>query len=134
MDKKNYYFDQLIDENDMRDVEDRVEGADKRAVTDLMKGQMITGSGLVSTQNGTPDLNVLISAGIAYDSEGDRIEVGTQQTVDLSSYLPTNDEVWVNASITFARETSNPVTDGYGNTVQYDNDESFEIVVTKGNE
>ena len=133
MDKRNYYFDQVVEEVDMRDLEDRAEGGDKRAVTDLMKGQMLV-TGLVGTQNSVPDLNVLISAGIAYDVNGDRINIPSQQTFNLSTYLPTDDEVWVTVSAKFIRVLSNEVVDGYGNTVYYDNDESFEIVITKGEE
>ena len=134
MDKRNWFYRQKVESvKDMRDLESRIEKADKNQIANTV-GQIIS-SGLVVTENSPVDLSVILSAGVAFNEDGNFIRVSEAQEIDLSSYLPAQeDEVYVTITVAFARKLTEQVTDGLDNQVYYNNDESFELVITKGNE
>jgi len=140
MDRFNFYFEQLVGESDMDEVFDFAENADHALMTD--NGYIGIVAGLGVTENTVPDLNVIVAVGTAYDQTGQRIRVGSPQTVDMSvdsNSVPTQvavngNEKWLSIFAQFERALSDPRVDGNGVTVQSRRAESFTLIVEQGAE
>lgn len=140
MNRQDFYFEQLVTQADMDSAFDSAELADQRIVQD----NGLTGvlSGLVVSQEATPDLTVDISAGVAYDGDGQRIAVGSAQNLDLSvdsnavstAVATPGNEKWLSVFIAFDRALSDPRIDGNGSPLQYIRAESFQFIVDQGAE
>lgn len=70
---------------------------------------------------------------MAYDSNGNKISLNAVTEKDIASHIPGADNRYITYSLRFIRNDSNQQIDGYGNTVYYENNESFEIVEHLGN-
>src|SRR5690606_25640285 len=101
-------------------------------------------TGAVPTQHSpVPDLSVdLTSPTRAYDRLGQRVFIGIDRTVDCFVDLvgiPTavaspGNERWLAVFLRFARQLSDPRTDGNAQQVYFRRDESYELVVRQAPE
>jgi hypothetical protein len=155
-DRHNYYFGELVTEDELDDGFAWLEEADWNQNRDAgLRGLMIpfyeTAGGVAFTpeswtvkQNTIPDFNVLITTGYAADKLGRRIAVDPPTTVlvDCSvDYLgaatavvnPGN-ENWLGIYLKYARVLSDPRIDDNGLTVYFDEVESYELEVRQGGE
>ena len=141
MDRFDFYLAQLVSESEVDGAFDAAEQAD----WDMMADFGLTGvaQGLVPVQHApTADLTIDVSAGVAYDVNGKRIEVGSGQTVDMSVDSDSNSTAVgsggnskVVSLFLFADRTlSDPRVDGNSNTVQFSRAETFAFKVVQGNE
>lgn len=141
MNRFDFYLAQLVSESEIDGAFDAAEQADWDMMADF--GLVGVAQGLVATQHApTPDLTIDITAGTAYDSNGQRIEIGSAQTLNLAVDSDSNSTavgVGGNSKVLsvflFAQRTlSDPRVDGNSNTVQFSRAESFEFKVVQGSE
>lgn len=141
MDRYNFYAGQPVTEGEMDENFAAAEVATRQLQSD-MGFEGIT-QGLVATEAGTPDLTVEISAGVAYNSLGERCQHSTAVIVDISEdYLgnPTaitqgaGYEAVVAVSIGFARIFDDDRIDINDNPLFWSEAESYVYRVTKGSE
>jgi hypothetical protein len=156
-DRKDFYFEQVVQEDDMDAAFDYAENAPRDLATDtglasadtvvhggIFKGLAVSDSGLTIT----------VTAGSAYDSSGRRIRLSTNTDVNIAftgttvvgsggtptggtvvTTIPTaGNERWVSLYIYFDRQLLDPQIDGSGDTVYFDQPESFVFEVDKGTE
>lgn len=138
----DFYFEQLVTEGDMDQLQANLEFADHRIMADQGYEGIVQNFGVVE-HNPTPDLTVDIAGpGIAYDQEGQRINMPTSQTLDVSVDSNSNstavvgggNEKWVSVFVRFTRNESDLRFDGNGVPVFFSQAESFEFVVVQGAE
>lgn len=141
MERYNAYFEQLVTEAFIDQMMDWAEEADRAISED--SGLTGVHLGGVVTQNGPPDMNVLISAPfVGHDPDGKRIYWALQQTADCSlDYLgaPTDvvgapNERYLGVFALYDETLAVPKTDGNGLPVYSEEYESFEIRVVQGTE
>ena len=116
----------------------------ENAIHDIVADYGMQGiiSGLQPVQDGAGSLNVLVTAGLAYDPQGDRIFVPVQQTlncsVDMNSVSTavstSGHSKIVSVFVQFERVLSDPRTDGNAVTVYFQQDEGFQLNVIQGAE
>lgn len=124
----------------MDDAFDSAEAADQA----LMSDQALTGvfTGIVPVQEATPDLTVDVTAGTAYDVDGQRITLASTQNLDVSvdsnalstAVVSGGNEKWVSVFVQFDRALSDPRVDGNGIPLQYLRTESYQFIVDQGSE
>lgn len=141
-DRVDFFFRQRVTEAELDLAFELLEQADRDLAADIGVYGIVTGA--IPTQHSpVPDLSVdLTSPTRAYDRLGQRIFVGTDQTVDCSVDLvgiPTGvsapvNERWLALFLRFDRQLSEPRTDGNGQQVYFRRDESFEVVVRQAAE
>lgn len=138
----DFYFEQLVTEGDLDTMQGNLESSDKLRMTDLLYIGIAQGYD-VEEHSPTPDLTVDIAGpGFAYDQEGNRVNMPTSQTLDVSVDSNSNptavttpgNEKWVSVFVQFTRNQSDLRYDGNGVPVYFRNDESFQFVVTQGAE
>lgn len=140
MNRKDYYFRQLVAEDELDDGFEGAEAADRAIVLD--GGFLGVANGLVVAPAAPPDLTVDVAAGTSYDKLGERCRVASTQNVDVSvdfNNVPTavavaGNEKWVAVFLKFARVLTDPRLDGNNNTVFFDRAESFSFHVVQGSE
>jgi len=141
-DRVDFYFRQRVTEAELDLACELLEQADRDLAADIGIYGIVMGA--VPTQHSpVPDLTVdLTSPTRAYDRLGQRIFVGTDQTIDCSVDLvgiptavsgPAN-ERWLAIFLRFDRQLSDPRTDGNAQQVYFRRDESFELVVRQAPE
>lgn len=140
MDRRDFYFQQLVTEADLDEVFELAEAADHNYVID--NGQVGVYFGLDVAEAGVPNLTVQVSAGAAYDQTGQRIAVPSTQIVNVavdSNAVSTTVAGVGNSKIIsvyakFKRVLGNPKTDGNNASIQYDRDEGYEFIVRQSTE
>jgi hypothetical protein len=141
-DRVDFYFRQRVTEAELDLACELLEQADRDLAADVGIYGIVTGA--VATQHRpVPDLTVdLTSPTRAYDRLGQRIFVGTDQTVNCSVDLvgiptvvsgPAN-ERWLAIFLRFERQRSDPRTDGNAQQVYFRREESFEVIVRQAPE
>jgi photosystem II stability/assembly factor-like uncharacterized protein len=125
-----FLFGKPLPSTDLKQSFINAENSDKRMARDILGHCII--SGLQLSQNGTPDLNLLLSAGEAYDSNGDKIIISGQQTINMSSHIPGSNSRYSSIYVKFARNNYDPRQDLTGATINYQSDESYEIIIVDG--
>lgn len=141
----DWFFKQNVQEGELDDAFDEAELADERIMNDQgLVGVMVNGD--VQEHFPTPDLTIdIVAPVVAYDQEGQRVLIpGTAGIENLDVSVDSNsvstavagggNEKIVSVFIEFERALSNPRTDGNNNVVQYERDESFNIIVEQGPE
>jgi hypothetical protein len=152
MDRRDFYFLQPVTEGELNGAFDAVENAMLNAIIDL--GLTGIAWGLAGSPLSPPTLVVRLQQGTAFDASGRRVHVVGAEVpsipVDCSS-APTPDnstpastavstpgnEKWVSVFVQFLRSNGSPPdprTDGAGNPIQFEQDESFQVVVLQGPE
>jgi hypothetical protein len=140
MNRRQWYYLQLVEEADLNDFQDQIEDADLNASLDA--GIVGVQQGLGVDQQLVPDLTVDVTTGVGTNKAGVRLQVPSPQLVDLSvdsDGVPTlvaspGNERWVTIFLRATRVESQPETDGYGVPLNYIQDEGTEIVVVQGPE
>ena len=140
MDKRNWYYKQVVSQSDLDESFDWVEEADLNIVKDLELYGAI--SGLAVAEQGTPSMNVDVGLGVAYGKDGERIysaanevvdcsvdEYGTSTTVGTSGY-----KKWLSVFLRFVRREEDAEIDGNSLEVYTKQYEDAEIVVRQGSE
>lgn len=133
-----YPNDFLLTASDLLAMQTDGEDADHAIVRDLVTGGGIA-SGLDLTEQSSPNLTLQLSAGVAYDPLGRRINVPTAQTVNVavdsagtSTAVGNGNERYVGIYLRFKRSTTEPYTTTLGAEVFLSHAESFEVVVVAG--
>lgn len=142
MDKREFYFGQVVTDSELDGSFDWAEEADRNLAMDA--GLVGINAGLVVSEQAVPDLTVQITAGTAMSSTGERIAVATPSTtVDCSV-----DRYGQATAVTggagfqkylaiyarFARTATNPAVDDNGVTVYTRQYEAMEFLVEQGAE
>lgn len=141
MNKFDWYFEQLVTEADLDEAFLQVEEADHDIVADDERIGIL--SGLAGVQHDpVANLTVDISAGVAYDQEGQRIRLPSEVVLDVSvdsassstAVAVGGNEKWVSVFIQFERDESDTRLDGNGNPVNFNQAEGYAFIVTQGAE
>lgn len=143
MDLYDLYFRQKITEGEFDDILAAVQQADWNQFTDINVIGVISG-GVVSEHSPTPDLTVDATAPMtSYDQLGRRIYIsGSGENVDCSededgnptTVVGAGNKKWLMLTAEFQRTLTDARVDGNGNTVYYDQAESFELAIVQGTE
>lgn len=139
--RRNYFFDQLVQEDELDAGFDGLENADWAMIVDT--GLVGVASGLgVSQHSPTPDLTVDVAIGAGYDKQGRRLGVPSLQVVNLAvdsnsvstSVLNVGQSKIVSVFLRFRRAESDPRTDGNAVGLYFIRQESFEFFIEQGAE
>jgi hypothetical protein len=124
MDRSDFYYKQNVTQAELDQAFSDCENADRALMEDHTDGDhalwgVLTGYEVTET-TGTPDLNVQVANGYAYDEDGQRIpHTGGPTAVDLSTGVPGSDSRYVRVYVAFTRTLTDPRTDGDGASVDY---------------
>ncbi len=155
MDRRDYFFRMLVNENELDDAFSGSEDAVRNASIDTglasealstTRGGIMTGLGVTNPAG----LDVVLGQGAAYDDQGRRTFLDSDVTVELvqtgstgvgqggtpTGGVPTAPggglKRWVTVFITFDRDLQEERTDGTGAQVFFKRLESFRITVAQG--
>jgi hypothetical protein len=140
MDRKNFYYRQLVGESDLDSAFDNVANAFK----DLVISQKLTGivSGLDFTAATLAPPQVAIAAGVAFSKTSGRRMAYAGATVSLTTdessnpiaipLVTNNDIIVLSLFLEPTYVESDPRTDGYGSPVNYVRTESCRINIVQG--
>jgi hypothetical protein len=137
----NYYFRQKVGEGELDDGFAYLEDADQAIITDVGFTGVLNGMA-VSQRAAGANLTVDVSAGIAYDKSGERVQFSSTQNVDLSvdengvstAVASAGNTKVISVFAKFTRSLSDPRTDGNSVTVYFQEDESFAFIVRQSGE
>jgi len=128
----------VVDEAAWLAVQTSAEQSDRNVVLDHLTGGGIV-SGLDLTEQASPNLTLQLSAGVAYDPLGRRINVPSTVTVNLAAdssgvatAVTAGNERYVAVYVRFARANSDAYTDTEGVVVYLTQAESYEVRVVAG--
>lgn len=141
MDRRDFYFKQLVQEDELDAAFAAVENAIRNVAIDAAVFGLLDG-GDTTQKSGTPDLSVDVAAGVAYDQDGQRVFWSALQNVEVDvDYLDVStavvgvgNERWVSVFVRFERDLSDPRIDGNGDPVFFVRTESFSFEVRQGAE
>ena len=132
-DRSNFYYAQMVTEAEMDQAFDDLENADKHQVDDLDVWGVLNGLGV--SPDSPPSMSVFVASGVAYDASGTRIPgPSSPEGIDLTGYVPTTANRWVNITIQSGTINSDSRVDGTGATIYYRQTESYAIGITAGSE
>jgi len=130
--------DYIITAPDVLAIQTDAETSDRNLVRDLVSGGGIA-SGLDLTEQSSPNLTLQLSAGVAYDPLGRRLNVPSTQTVNVaadsagtSTAVGSGNERTVAIYLRFKRTNADAYTTTLGTVVYLTQAESFEVVVVAG--
>ena len=140
MERKFFFYKQPVAFTELNAAFDGAENAVDNLVIDYGLNGLV--SGLVVQQHNAGDLTVNVTSGVAYDSNGKRIDVSTTQNVNCAvDYLAVSTTVsgGGNSKILslfaqFEQALSDARTDGNGSTVYFEHAESFVLEIHQGTE
>lgn len=140
MDRVDFYFKQRVTENELDQAFDYAEQADRNLYVDAGFWGIFYGLGV--TQNAVPNLAVKVGAGAAYDQTGARCALTTDSNVDCSidhlgvatGVVTPGNAKWLSIFIEFDRAFSDPRTDGNGNDVWFQRNQTVKLWVKQGAE
>lgn len=137
MDLKPLPDEYVVDAADWLAIQTNAETADGARVTDLV-GPGGVASGLDLTEQVSPDMTLQLSAGVAYDTLGRRLDVPSVQTVNLaadtegtSTAVGSGQERYVAIYVSSSRTNADPYSLN-GTTVYLTQTESYEILRVAG--
>ena len=136
-----FWLNLLVTPAHLNTVQDNLQAADQAMLVDQAFGGIFYGL-VVAERGGGANLSVDVSAGAAYDADGQRCRTPSTQNVPVdedSDGTPTTvagvgNEKWVSVSIRFKRDESQPYIDGNSNPGNFVQDEGYEWVVKQGAE
>lgn len=139
--RRDYYFGQLVTDTELDAGFDGIEQAVFNVVADF--GLSGVDSGLAVVQHSpSPNLSVDVASGVGYDPLGQRCQVPSTQTVDVSQDFnavttavstPGNSKI-LSLFIEFKRSLSDTRTDGNNDTISFVQNESFGFRLVQGTE
>ena len=141
-DRCDFYFRQMVQENELDLAFEQLENADRNLAADVgIFG--IVGGAYPLPHDPVPNLTIDLTApGRSYDRLGQRIYFGADQSVNCSvdyTGVPTDvsqtgNERWLGVFLKFDRLLSDPRTDGNSQQVYFRRDEHFQILVRQAAE
>lgn len=139
--RRNYFYLQLLEDDELDAGFEGLEQADHDMVVDLGFTGIAGGAG-VSQHSPTPDLTVDVAIGTAHDQQGRRMRIPSLQVVNVAvdsnavstSVTTPGQSKIISVFLRFARNQSDPRTDGNGAPVNFVQDEGFEFVVVQSAE
>ena len=140
MNRKDFYFEQLVTQADLDEAYDYAEQADQFLMVD--HGYVGICDGLEVTAQAIEDLTVNVAVGRAYDQDGQRCAVDATEVLDLSqdsnavttAVSTPGNEKWISVFIAFDRSLSDTRVDGNAVSLQYERAESVQYIVDQGAE
>lgn len=141
-DRCDFFFKQLVQENELDLAFDQLEQADHNLAADIGLFGIVSGAFPVPHEP-VPNLTIDLTApGRSYDRLGQRVFFGTDQSVNCAvdyTGIPTEvsqagNERWLGVFLKFDRLLSDPRTDGNSQQVYFRRDEHFQILVRQGAE
>jgi len=142
MKRLDFYFEQLVGESDMDQLQANAEESMNRIMTDQAYFGVTTGYSVVQ-HSPVPNLTVDVGGpGIAYDQLGRRVAMASSVTLNMSTdsngspttVVTGGNEKWVSVFVQFTRVNSDQRFDGNGLPVLYVSDEGYQFIVTQGAE
>lgn len=136
----DWYFKQKVTEAELDEAFNYLEQADRALAVDM--GFTGIFGGLSVAAQVSPNLTVQVALGVAYSKAGERIEVPSAQTVDVSKdynnvtttvSTPLNTR-WLSLFLMPDRTLSDPRTDGNNLNVFFERAESFKFKVVQSSE
>lgn len=154
-DRKDFYFQQPVQENELDSAYNDMEVADLQQAIDwgiaaidldVNRGGIMRGLSVLNPSG----LNIDVVVGAAYDHQGRRVGLVTQKTVDISKTGTTavgaggtpsggvstdpgaGNRRWVTVFIVFDRDLQDPRVDGLGAPIFFERRESFRFIVSMG--
>lgn len=140
MDRKDFFYKQVVTESDLDQAFDAAEAADQAIVSDLGLIGICEGGDVVQTTPAT--LNVEVGGPLtAYDPSGRRIRMSPDELVDCSVDENTNpttvaagNERWLSVFVEYHEDLSDPRYDGNGVLVYTTRAEGYSLYVVMGPE
>lgn len=140
MNRRDYYYLQLLSESELDDGFDQAEAADRAMMSDLAILGIL--SGMQVTEHSPANISVDIAAGVAYDSVGQRLRVPTDQVLSLTNdhlgsstaVVTVGNSKKVAVFVKFERSLSDPRIDGNTDTVYFVRNETYVFKVVQGGE
>lgn len=139
--RRDFYFGQLVTDTELDAGFDGIEQAVFNVVADF--GLSGVDSGLAVVQHSpSPNLSVDVASGVGYDPLGQRCQVPSTQTVDVSQDFnavttavstPGNSKI-LSLFLEFKRALSDTRTDGNNDTISFVHNESFGFRLVQGTE
>ncbi len=142
MDRFNFYYRQKVTEAELDAALSAAERADWNLAADIGVTGVISG-GTVVQHDPVPNKTVDITGPLkSYDRTGRRVFIGAGVPLDLSvdeDGVSTDVDVfgnerWLSVFVAFDRSLSDPRTDGAGQQIQFQQNESYRFVVRQGAE
>lgn len=139
MDRRDYYYKQLVMDTELDAGFDGAERADRAMMADMGMAGITTGGSVV--QSSPASMSVTLGGPtVAYDSAGRRVATATNITFSLATSLTgistaastSGKERWVSAFLRFTRAQSDPRSDGNNSPVNFIQAEACEVVVRMG--
>lgn len=140
--RRQYYFDELVTEDELNEGFDGMELADRAISAD--QGVLgVMSNGVVTQHSPTPSLVVDVTGQSAgYDQQGRRVYIPSNQSVSLAvdstavstAVVTVGNEKIVSLFVRFKRANSDGRTDGNAVALFFVQDESFEFIVRQGAE
>lgn len=127
MDKLNFYNDKIIRTEELDEIQDNIETADKNIMRDIVGAGIIEGYEI--NQINTTTLKV--TSGVAYNQLQERLKT-VQETTIVVDGLPQVDKRYMSVVVNFERQLSQPAVDGSGNSVFWRHDEGASLRVIYG--
>lgn len=120
MDSQNWYFEQLVDVDNMDAIETAAHAGIKDIIVCLQEKGVISGCG-ISQSTPSPSLAVLVQPGKLALEDGSIVVVGATRTLDLSSFVPatSGQSVWLTVWGTPVESSDTPVVTPSGSTLNY---------------
>ncbi len=140
MDRQEFYYRQLVNDDDLNGAFDKAEAAERAIITDL--GLVGISSGYTLSPAAIPNLTVKVGAGTTYDASGQRVRLANEVSLDCSLdengvltavQTPGNSRV-LSIFVAFRRLQQDPRVDGDSNVVYYQQPESYQLYVVAGAE
>jgi len=146
MDRQFYATDLEPKEDDLEALQDNIEAAQKNLLNDRLGAGIVTGLGV--SENGPPDLQAFVAAGVGYTQDapsadlGQRVEVTGSTLVDCSvdensasTAVSSGNERYISIVIRFLRLEATPRQDPYmASQINFDRLESITLAVKAGAE
>lgn len=147
MDKKDWYYDQNIQEDEMDEIFDLVETGIGQTIEDVLNGEGVLMRDVYPTESGPSDYIVHVPANSSYVVESALIPQlvpvrwDVTQDIDCTNDKDSNPTVpspgnkrYISVFAKFVRVESGAVIDGFGNPIFYNQDEGVEFEVWAGTE
>lgn len=142
MKRFDFYFEQLVGESDMDQLQSNIEESIWRLMTDQAYFGVTTGYSVVQ-HSPVPNLTVDVGGpGIAYDQLGRRVYMSGSVALNMSidsngsptTVVTVGNEKWLSVFVQFTRTQSDQRFDGNSLPVLYVNEEGYQFIVVQGAE
>lgn len=132
MDKRKFYLDQVVKDEDLNGLQDSIENADFNLAKDLGLSGIVRGLNVIP--NVPADLSTSVTNGIAYDAYGKRIEQPGEIVLSAAAHIVADagNERWLTIVVAFDRNDYEQRQDSQGTPLFYRSDEYYKLSVLPG--